>query len=129
MWVWFVPIQSGMILAVDPASSVPPFEQLRVQIVDAVQSGALAAGAKLPTVRRLAEDLGIAPNTVARSYRDLERDGVIETRGRNGSFIAVSGDATMREAQSAATAFAERIRHLRLSPTDAIDLVRAALQQ
>lgn len=116
-----------MILVVDPRSPVAPYEQLRAQVIDAVRSGSLAAGAKLPTVRRLADDLGIAPNTVARSYRELERDGVIETRGRNGSFVSASGDATTQQAQLAARAFADRIRELRMPVADALDLVRAAL--
>lgn len=117
----------GVILVVDPRSPVAPYEQLRVQVIDAVRSGSLAAGAKLPTVRRLADDLGIAPNTVARSYRELERDGMIETRGRNGSFVSASGDAATQQAQLAARAFAERIRELRMPVADALDLVRAAL--
>lgn len=114
-------------LVIDPASSVPPFEQLRAQVIEAVRTGELVAGAKLPTVRRLAGDLGIAPNTVARSYRELERDEVIETRGRNGSFIAATGDATHRQAQAAATAYAERIRQLRVTPAEGLELVRTAL--
>lgn len=116
-----------MILIVDPSSTMPPFEQVRMQIVDAVRAGSLAAGAKLPTVRRLADDLGIAPNTVARSYRELERDGVIETRGRNGSFVSASGDPTTQQAQLAARAFADRIRELRMPTEDALSLVRSAL--
>jgi DNA-binding transcriptional regulator YhcF (GntR family) len=114
-------------LALDDASTFPPYEQIRVQIIDAVSSGGVAAGSKLPTVRKLAVDLGVAPNTVARSYRELERDGVIETRGRAGSFIAPSGDATMRQAQDAAAAFVVRIRQLRLDADVALELVRVAL--
>ena len=115
-------------IAVDLESSVPPYEQVRVQMIDAVASGSVVAGTKLPTVRALAGALGIAPNTVARSYRELERDAVIETRGRVGSFIAASGDATQRQAQEAAAAFAARIRQLRLDPAEALELVRAALR-
>jgi DNA-binding transcriptional regulator YhcF (GntR family) len=118
----------GVTVTVDPASSVPPYEQLRVQLIDAVAAGSVAAGAKLPTVRGLADALGIAPNTVARSYRELERDAVIETRGRAGTFVSASGDATQRQAQEAAAAFAARIRQLRLDPADALELVRAALR-
>jgi DNA-binding transcriptional regulator YhcF (GntR family) len=120
-------MSSTLSLALDAASTFPPYEQIRVQIIDAVASGGVAAGAKLPTVRKLAIDLGVAPNTVARSYRELERDGVIETRGRAGSFIAPSGDETMRQAQDAAAAFVTRIRQLRLDADVALDLVRAAL--
>ncbi len=113
--------------SIDSASSVPPYEQLRVQVLEGVRSGAFPPGAQLPTVRRLAEQLGIAPNTVARSYRELERDEVIETRGRNGSFIASTGDATQRQAAVAAAAYAERIRQLHLPEDEAVELVRRAL--
>lgn len=116
-----------MKFVLEPASTVPPYEQIRVQVIDSVASGALIAGAKLPTVRQLADDLGIAANTAARSYRELERDGVIETRGRAGSFVASSGDATQRQAQDAAAVYADRVRQLRIEPTDALELVRAAL--
>ena len=116
-----------MPFAIDSASSTPPFEQLRTQILDAVSSGELAAGTKLPTVRALADQLGVAPNTVARAYRELERDEVIETRGRHGSFAAASGDVAHQQAQHAADVFAQRIRQLRVPPDDALDLARAAL--
>jgi DNA-binding transcriptional regulator YhcF (GntR family) len=116
-----------MMLVIDPASAAAPFEQLRTQILDAVRTGGLAAGTKLPTVRKLADDLGLAPGTVARAYRELERDEVIETRGRHGTFVAATGDPTQRQAQAAATAFAERARQLGLSPDDALGYARAAL--
>ena len=116
-----------MILTIDPSSPVAPFEQVRQQIIDAVRSGELAAGAKLPTVRRLADDLGVAPNTVARSYRELERDEVIQTRGRNGSFVAASGDARHRQGQTAALAYVLRARQLQLSDEEAVGFVRSAL--
>ncbi len=112
---------------IDPLSPTPPFEQLRVQIIEAVRSGWLSPGDKLPTVRRLASDLGLAANTVARAYRELERDEVIETRGRNGSFISATGDATQRQAQLAAVAYAERVRSLGVSADDALSIVSAAL--
>ncbi len=115
-------------LVIDPASGVPPFEQLRVQIIARINDGTLSAGAKLPTVRALAEQLGIAANTVARGYRELERDGFIETRGRNGSFVSAHGDAAHREAQRAARAFADRVRALGLSDDEGVELVRAALR-
>lgn len=112
---------------IDPTSPVAPFEQVRTQVVEAVRSGGLAAGTKLPTVRRLAEDLGLAAGTVARAYRELERDEVIETRGRLGTFVAANGDPTQRQAQAAATAFADRARQLGLTPDDALGYARAAL--
>lgn len=112
---------------IDPRSATPPFEQLRVQVIHLVRQGELVAGDKLPTVRRLAEDLGLAPNTVARAYRELERDEVIETRGRHGSFVAATGDATQKQLQLAAAAYAERAKTLGVSPAEALAAVRAAL--
>jgi DNA-binding transcriptional regulator YhcF (GntR family) len=116
-------------LRIDPRSAVPPFEQLRLQFIDQVRGGELAAGAKLPTVRRLADDLGLAPNTVARCYRELERDGFIETRGRNGSFVSAQGDPAEQQAQVAARAYVDRIRQLGVSSDDAVKWVAAALRE
>lgn len=115
-------------IVIDPASHVPPFEQLRAGVVAAVASGELVPGGRLPTVRRLAEDLGLAPGTVARAYRELEASGFIETRGRNGTFVSPQGDAAQQQAQRAATAFAEQIRMLRLDADEALALVAAALR-
>ena len=115
-------------IAIDASSATPPFEQLRAQFVAQITSGELAGGARLPTVRKLAEELGLAPNTVARSYRELEADGFIETRGRNGSFVTPHGDPARQQAQEAARAFADRVRKLGISADDAIDYVTAALR-
>jgi DNA-binding transcriptional regulator YhcF (GntR family) len=112
-------------LQVDPTSSVPPFEQLREQITAQVETGALRAGDRLPTVRRLAEDLGIAANTVARAYRTLEADGLLEGRGRAGTFVA--DDDSGRAARAAARTYATTVRALGLSNDDAVELVRRAL--
>jgi DNA-binding transcriptional regulator YhcF (GntR family) len=79
-------------------------------------------------VRGLAEELGLAANTVAKAYRALESDGVIETRGRNGTFVAAAGSAAEREAASAAQAYAERVHRLGLSESAALDAVRDALR-
>lgn len=105
-----------------------PYEQVRAQISEQARSGALPVGYKLPTVRGLAEELGLAANTVAKAYRALESDGVIETRGRNGTFVAAAGSAAEREAASAAQAYAERVHRLGLSESAALDAVRDALR-
>lgn len=115
-------------IVVDPASPVPPFEQLRAQLVDDISSQELAPGARLPTVRRLAEELGLAPGTVARAYRELETAGFIETRGRHGTFVSVQGDVATQQVQRAAAAFAEQVRALRVDPDKALGLVAAALR-
>ena len=107
---------------------MPPFEQLRVQLIEQIRAGDLAAGTKLPTVRRLAEDLGLAPNTVARAYRELETDGFIETRGRNGTLVSPQGDSSAQQGQLAARAYADRIAQLGLRPEDALAWVKAALR-
>jgi DNA-binding transcriptional regulator YhcF (GntR family) len=116
-------------LNIDQNSALPPYEQLRRRIVELVQAGELAAGTKLPTVRALAEQLGLAANTVARSYRELEAEGIIETMGRNGSVVRSSGNAIHRELQQAAVAYAERARRLGVDPDDAMRLVSAALSR
>lgn len=114
-------------IVIDPRSAVPPFEQLRLQLVAAIAGGELAPGSRLPTVRRLADDLGLAPGTVARAYRELESSGLIETHGRHGTFVAMDADDTAAQAQQAARAFAEQMRALRLSADEALAYVTAAL--
>lgn len=116
-----------MRFTLDDTSPVPKNEQLHKQIQDAVKAGTLAAGTKLPTVRSLATELGVAPYTVARVYRQLEDLGVIETHGRNGTMVSLFGDETQKQAQLAAQAFAQRVRSLGVSAQDALTLVRSAL--
>lgn len=118
-----------MLLELDPASSVPPFEQLRRKVIEGVRDGSLVPGTRLPPVRTLATELGLAANTVARAYRELERDSIIETRGRNGSFIAATGDPTEQQAQLAASAYADRITQLGVDAARALEIVRAALHR
>jgi DNA-binding transcriptional regulator YhcF (GntR family) len=115
-------------ISIDTSSATPPFEQLRVQLMSQITSGELAGGTRLPTVRKLAEDLGLAPNTVARTYRELEADGFIATRGRNGSFVTPQGDPAHKQAQEAARTFADRIRKLGISAPEGIAYAAAALE-
>jgi DNA-binding transcriptional regulator YhcF (GntR family) len=115
-------------ITLDPQSSSPPYEQIRAQIAARVHDGELPTGTRLPTVRRLADDLGLAANTVARAYRELEQDGVVATRGRNGTVVAGTADVTTRLAEEAAMEFAERAKRLRVSPDDAVRMVRRALE-
>ena len=115
-----------MMLVVDPRDPTPPFEQLRTQVIDLVHRRELLPGARLPTVRRLAGDLGIAPNTVARAYRELEQAGVIETRGRHGTYVAHRTESGALAAE-AAKAYAARIHELGIPPAEGLALVSAAL--
>ncbi len=114
-------------ITVDQTSATPPFEQVREQVRAQVESGDLAPGTKLPTVRRLADDLGIATNTVARAYRELEALGVIETRGRAGS--VVTGSGVDQSARQAAHDFAVRMRELGVPTPEAVRLVRSFLAE
>jgi GntR family transcriptional regulator len=77
----------------NPASGVPVYLQLIEQVKHAVDVGTLRPGDQLPAIRRVAEDLVINPNTVAKAYRDLEHDGVIELRQGAGAFVAENGRA------------------------------------
>lgn len=108
-------------------SGVAPFEQVRAGIAERINSGALPVGEKLPTVRALAAELGIAANTVAKAYRELEQAGLIETRGRAGTFVSAAGDRSHARAAEAAARYAETTRGLGLSSREALDIVRAAL--
>lgn len=77
-----------MIVRIDTNSPIPPYRQLVDQVLRLVSSARLPVGQRLPTVRQLAGDLGLANGTVARAYRLLEEAGVVETRGRRGTFVA-----------------------------------------
>lgn len=110
------------LVTVDTTSTEPPYEQVRRQIAEGAASGALPAGHKLPTVRQLAADLDLANNTVAKAYRSLETDGVIETHGRRGTFVA-SRRINDSEADAAAEAYALLARRQGLSIDEATRLV------
>lgn len=75
-------------LSIDPDEATPPYEQLRQQLIHQITTGELPPGSKLAPVRRLAVDLNLAPNTVARAYRTLEEQGFVRTAGRNGTVVA-----------------------------------------
>jgi DNA-binding transcriptional regulator YhcF (GntR family) len=109
----------------DPKAGTPLFDQLRTQIIDGVRDRRLAAGARLPTVRELAARLGVAVNTVARTYRELETSGMVETRGRLGTFVCGvdPGDGAMI---AAARTFVDTARALGIGPDEALGYVETA---
>lgn len=114
-----------MRLTVDPASGAPPFEQVREGIRAQVDAGVLEPGFRLPPVRTLAAELDLAANTVARAYKELEALGVVETRGRAGTFV--SGRGVPRSLREAAASYASTVRALGVTDADALDAVRRAL--
>ncbi|HSK98416.1 MAG TPA: GntR family transcriptional regulator, partial [Euzebyales bacterium] len=77
-----------MIIEVDPSGPVPAYEQIRTQVATMIITGVLEAGDRLPSVRQLAADLGLAVNTVARAYRELEAGGMVVSRVRHGTTVA-----------------------------------------
>lgn len=112
---------------IDTTSAVPPFEQLRLQFAQQIQDRTLPVGHKLPTIRGLATELGLAANTVARSYRELEEAGLIETRGRAGSFVSAAGEHVRARVQRAAAEYAAVVTSVGLDPAEAVRIVEAAL--
>src|SRR5438876_308788 len=114
-------------ITIDATSPVPPYEQLRVQLARQIAERTLPVGARLPTVRGLAADLGLAVNTVARAYRELEEAGLIETRGRAGSFVAAAGERSRERVLRAAEEYAAVVASVALDRDEALRIVRAAL--
>lgn len=124
-----------MILRIDDGAATPPYEQLRQQVTTLVVSGQLPTESRLPPIRQLAGDLGLAPGTVARAYRELEADGVVTSRGRKGTFTNAPERMPVppdREEQlsAAALTFAIRARQLRVADDHhALEHVARALSQ
>ncbi|MDI1464733.1 GntR family transcriptional regulator [Catellatospora sp. KI3] len=114
-------------IVIDQNSPTPPYEQLRVQLARQIQDRTLAVGTRLPTIRRLAADLGLAVNTVGRAYRELEEARLIETRGRAGSFVSAAGEQALEQAHRAARDYAAVIAGLGIDRDEAIRIVAAAL--
>lgn len=125
-------MMDGMRIRLDRSSSVPLSVQLREAVAARVSSGRLAPGARVPTVRELAARLELAPNTVAKAYRELEAAGYLVGRGRRGTFVAEVLPATPEDAvaglEEAARAFATRARQLRVSPRRAVAAARRAVE-
>lgn len=118
-------------IVVDPGSGVAPWRQVRDQLVHLVRAGTLPVGSRLPAIRQLAGDLGLAAGTVARVYRDLETAGVLRTARRAGTVVAAvpTEPATERAADplaELAADYAARAAALGAGPRAAADAVLAA---
>src|SRR5690242_2938135 len=104
-----------MLFRPNPSSGVPIYLQLMEQVKHAIETGALRPGEQLPGIRPLAEELVINPNTVAKAYRELEHEGVIELRQGAGAFVATQERTKkaadkVRAAQSIVTAALHQLR-------------------
>ena len=100
---------SELFLAVDPELETPPFQQIIDQLRAFIERGELRAGDSLPTVRQLAGDLGVAPNTVARAYAELQDEGWLTSDGRRGTRVGT--DAPVHDKRARARALQEAITH------------------
>ena len=116
---------SDLSAALDPAASAPPFDQIRSRVVSMVKSRQLIPGDRMPTVRQLATDLGVAANTVARAYRELETEGVLTTGRRQGTVVAALPSHAPDPLSAAAAEFVAIARSLGASEGEALNAVRA----
>ena len=121
-----------MLLRPNPSSGVPIYLQLMEQVKHSIETGALRPGEQLPGIRPLAEELVINPNTVAKAYRELEHEGVIELRHGAGAFVSSNGRAKkttdkLRAGQTLVDAAVERLRSRGVSDEEIRRLFEAAL--
>ncbi len=117
-------------LVVDPELEIPPYQQVVEQLRAAIERGELQPESALPTVRQLAGDLGIAPNTVARAYAQLQAEGWLVGDGRRGTRVAgdlpLNRRARMRSLRETTQKFLDLLRHRGYTPEEiAAELARA----
>lgn len=118
-------------IELDPRSTAPPYDQVRAQITEMVEAELLPPGQRLPPIRQLAGDLGVSASTVARAYRELELDGIIETKGRHGTVVAtnaprIDAGARRKRLTDAAKAYVRTARHAGADLEDTLAAVREA---
>jgi len=116
----------------NPSLGVPIYLQLMEQVRHAIETGALRPGEQLPGIRPLAEELVINPNTVAKAYRELEHDGVLELRHGAGAFVSGNAGAKkltdkLRAGQTIVVAAVERLRSRGVSDEEIRRLFEAEL--
>ena len=114
-------------VTLDMLAATPPYEQVRSQIAGHIRTGSIRAGEKLPVVRVLAADLGVATNTIARAYRELEAGGLVTTRRRVGTIVQPVSSPASDALQLQATTFVRDARSAGLADEEVVDLVRGAL--
>lgn len=117
---------------INPESGIPIYRQLADIISAEIKSGAMPSGTKLPTVRDLAEEAGVAPGTVKRAYEELRRDGVVEmTQGRGtfAKYAPESGKSRKDRAMDAIDKMLDTLRELDLSPSEVQIFVELRLRE
>lgn len=111
------------LLSIDPDDAAPPFEQVRRQLTLLIESGRLVTDERLPPVRRLAADLDLAVNTVARAYRELEAAGLVTTRRGAGTRVAPRAPADASLLEEAAQEYLTRAEELGVSADRALQVL------
>jgi GntR family transcriptional regulator len=123
-----------MLFHVNPSSGVPIYAQIELQVKNAIAAGAVKEGHALPSVRKLAAELGINPTTAARAYQNLERDGVITTIPGGGTYVAGNvprflKSEKLRRLQPYAKQIAVEGVQLRLTDEDILKIVQEELDK
>jgi GntR family transcriptional regulator len=125
--------RGNVIIQVDPGSPTPPYEQIRAQVATMIGVGILPPGTQLPPIRQLAADLGLAANTVARAYRELELEGSVVSRVRHGTTVVerppLGRTEVRRRVDEAARAYAAIARQLGVDADEAAARLHAAYTQ
>ncbi len=121
-----------MLFRPNPSLGVPIYLQLMDQVKHAIETGALRPGEQLPGIRPLAEELVINPNTVAKAYRELEHEGIIELRHGAGAFVSRNSGAKkltekLRSGQSVVAAAVKQLRAEGISEEEIRRLFEAEL--
>lgn len=111
-------------IVVDTDNGVPPWRQVRDQIIALVEHGRLPIGARLPTIRQLAGDLGLAPGTVARAYKELEADGILRTARRHGTVVAAAPKGASDPLRKAAQEYVDTALSLGVDAREATAMVQ-----
>lgn len=116
-----------MIITIDETTKQPPYDQIRTTITTAIAAGELVKGTRLPSIRQLAGDLGLANNTVARAYRELENQGLVRSLGRRGTtVVGLPGDVTDHTARQLAKRFVNDANKLGFDTPTILALVAQA---
>lgn len=124
---------SELFLSVDPDLEAAPFQQIIDQLRGFIERGELRAGDALPTVRQLAGDLGVAPNTVARAYAELQGDGWLTSDGRRGTHVASHSPSSDKRSRTrllreAVTRFVTTLAHRGYSEDEVADALQRVVK-